>query len=120
MQEAEERVAVGGVYTRRAGCLLLPLLPIRAAGIMIVTTKRIIFDPVFHYKLLVRKMDIDLADVREAEASGSNIQFNIWDVVSVGRELVIRLRTGKEFSFRSTMAEQLAEAINRSLRLLQG
>jgi len=119
VQEAEEQVAAGGVYTR-AGCLLLPLLPIKVAGLMIVTTRRIVFDPILHYKLFVRKMDIDLADVAEAEVSGGNVQFSILEIVSVGRELVIRLRTGKEHRFRSVAAEQLGEAINRAVRLLRG
>ena len=115
MQNEEEQVAIAGVYTKGAGCLLLPFLPLRAAGAMIVTTKRIIFDPVFHYKLLVRKQIIPIDEVKEAAASGSNLELNIIDFISIGRALEIRLKSGKMFQFRSTSAEQLADAINKVL-----
>lgn len=118
--ENEEQVAVAGVYTRQAGCLMLPFLPIRAAGALIVTTRRLIFDPILHYKLLVRKQVIDLEDVSGAEASGGNVELNLVDIVSIGRALKIRLKSGKELNFRSTAADQLAEAINLAVHRFRG
>lgn len=120
MEANEERIAVAGVYTRHAGCLLLPLLPIRAAGALIVTTRRLIFDPILHYKLFVRKQVIDLEDVSGAEASGGNVEFNVFDIVSIGRALKIQLKNGRTINFRSTAADQLADAINGVVRRYRG
>lgn len=120
MEGNEKQVAIGGVYTRQAGCLLVPFLPVRAAGAMIVTTRRIVFDPILHYKLLVRKQVIEMGEVSEAEASGGNVELNVWDIVSVGRALTIRLKSGKAYQFRSTVADRLAEAINQVVRRFRG
>lgn len=120
MQEYEEQIAVAGVFTKRAGCLLVPFLPVRAAGAMIVTTKRIIFDPILHYKLLVRKQIIPLDEVSEATASGGNVELNLLDIVSIGKALNIRLKSGRVHHFRSTAAEQLAEAINKVVCRFRG
>jgi len=120
MQADEVQVAMGGVYGRRMGCLLLPFLPVRAAAALVVTTRRIVIDPIFHYKLFVRKVVIDVGDVERAEVSGSGVELNIWDFVSIGRALDIRLKNGKVYNFRSTAADQLAEAINRVVSQLRG
>lgn len=116
----EERVAIGGVYTRRAGCLLLPFLPIRAAGALIVTKRSLIFEPILYYKLLVRKQVFSLDEISGAEASGGNVELNLLDIVSIGRALKIQFKNGNELVFRSTVADQLAEAINQVVQQYRG
>ena len=120
MEENEERVAVAGVYTRRAGCLMLPFIPIRAAGALIVTTRSLIFEPILHYKLFARKQVFSLDEVIGAEASGGNVELNLLDIVSIGRALRIQLKGGQELIFRSTAADQLAEAINEVVQRYRG
>lgn len=114
--EDEEQLAVGGGLYRRAGCLLVPFLPVKAAGMILVTTKRVIFDPILHYKLVTRKFDINLSDVAGAQASGSDMELDILNLINIGKALTIRLKSGKKYVFRSTEAEQLAEGINQALR----
>jgi len=115
MRDGERQVALGGVQYRRAGCLLAPFIPLRAAGALVVTTERVIFEPLLHYKLVTRGFDIELDRIREADVSGSNVQVNLWDLVSVGKNLIIRLKDGGSYGFRSMEADQLARAINRLL-----
>ncbi len=112
-EEEEQRVAVGGVFYPRAGCLLTPLIPIRAAGALIVTTHRVVFDPILHYKLFARKTEVKLEDIARADAEGSNVQFTLSDLVAVGKILTIRLKGGASHVFRSTQADELAEIINQ-------
>lgn len=114
---AEERqLAVGGVFDRRAGCLLVPFIPVRAAGALILTTHRIIFDPILHYKLFARKSSIDLADVEGAETSGGNVGVNVMELVTFGKTLTLRFKSGRSRSFRSLQADELAESINQAVR----
>lgn len=105
---------------RRAGCLLVPFLPVRAAGGLVVTNKRIIFDPIFHYKLVTRRFAIDLEEVTGAEAAGSNVSFSMWEIVSIGKLLTIKTKKGMTYPFRSNEADLLAEAINHQLQQRQG
>jgi len=120
MDAGEERqMAVGGAMYRRAGCLLTPLIPVRAAGALMVTTRRIIFDPILHYKLVARKLSIDMEQVAEAQASGSNVEMSLMDVVSIGKALTVKLNSGKKIVFRSMQADQLAEAINQAVSRLR-
>ncbi len=115
--EEERQLAAGGVMYRRAGCLLIPFVPVRAAGALIVTTRRIIFDPVLHYKLVARKLSIDLDQVGEAEASGGNVEMSLMDLVLIGKALMVKLKNGRRYNFRSMQADELAEAINEAVRL---
>ncbi len=112
----EQQVAVGGVFDRRAGCLLIPFLPVRAAGALIVTTRRLIFDPVLHYKLVARRTSTDLSAVSGVEVSGSDVGLSMTELVTFGRTLTIRLKSGGAKSYRSMQADQLAAAIDRRLR----
>lgn len=111
-EQEEQHVAVGGVQYRRAGCLLIPFLPVKAAGLLIVTTTKVVFDPILHYKLVTRKLTIEADDISEAEVSGSNMELSVLDLVNIGKKITVRLKTGKEYVFRSTTAELLADAIN--------
>ncbi len=120
MQEDERQVAVGGAQYRRAGCLLAPFIPLRAAGALVVTTRRVIFDPILHYKLVTRKFDLDLSEVSEAEATGSDVQLNVWELVSLGKTLSLKMRDGVTYSFRSMQADELAQAINGLIRRRKG
>lgn len=111
-QEEEQQVAIGGAFTRRAGCLLVPVIPVRAAGALVVTTKRIVFDPVLHYKLFARKIEIDLANVEGVEVSGSNVNFTAMELVTFGKNLTLKLRDGTKQVFRSNQADELAAVIS--------
>jgi hypothetical protein len=108
----EERIAFGGAQLPRAGCLLIPFFPIRAAGLLIVSTKRVLFDPILHYKLVTRRLTIDIDQIKEAEVAGANMEFSLMNIVNIGKSLTVRLKNGKEYRFRSTGADLLAEAIN--------
>lgn len=119
MHEDERQVAAGGVLYRGAGCLLLPFLPVKAAGLLLITTRRILFDPIMHYKILARKESIDLHEVQEAEASGGQVEMNLMDFVNIGKLLSVRMKSGKVYKFRSTTADELAEAINRAIGSLR-
>ncbi len=116
VEEEERQVAVGGVQYRGAGCLLAPFIPLRVAGGLIVTTERITFEPILHYKLLTRRFDLDLQDVSGAEATGGNVQMNAWELVTIGKSLTVRMKNGASYTFRSIQADQLAEAINMLVR----
>lgn len=120
MQEEERQLAVGGVQYRGAGCLMATFIPLRVAGGLIVTTRRIIFEPILHYKLLTRRFDLDLQDVSEAEVAGGNVQMNVWGLVSIGKSLTVKMKNGASYRFRSMQADQLAEAINGQVRRGQG
>ncbi len=109
----EQRIAVGGAFDRRAGCLLIPFIPVRAAGALIVTSKRVIFDPILHYKLVAKKVSIDLDEIDRVESTGGNIGINLTELVTWGKTLTIRLKDGKSKSYRSMQADDLAEIINR-------
>src|SRR5512133_2057372 len=111
--DSEGRVAVGGAFDRRAGCLLVPFIPLRAAGALIVTTGRVLFDPILHYKLFARKASIPVDEIERAETTGSDMGLNVMELVTFGKTLTIRLKNGKSKSFRSRQADELAEAINR-------
>ncbi|MHB0868131.1 MAG: hypothetical protein ACYC66_05220 [Chloroflexota bacterium] len=120
MEQEERQVAVGGVQYRGAGCLLAPFIPLRVAGGLIVTTRRITFEPILHYKLLTRRFDLDLQDVSEAEAAGGNVQMNVWELVAIGKSLTVKMKNGASYRFRSLEADRLAEAINGLVRRGQG
>ena len=119
MREDESPVAIGGAFFRRAGCLLVPFIPVRAAGALIVTTRRVVFEPVLHYKLVARRLSIDLGDVSEACSSGSSVEFSLMDLVRVGKALTVRLKSGMAYTFRSVEADQLADAINQAIRRIK-
>jgi hypothetical protein len=108
----ETHVAVGGVQYPRAGCLLIPFLPLRVAGLLIVSTKRVVFDPILHYKLVTRKVTIEVDDIREVEVSGGNMELSLLNIVNIGKLITLRLKSGKEYKFRSTSADLLAGAIH--------
>lgn len=112
----ERTVLVGGVFDRRAGCLLVPFIPIRAAGALIVTTGKVVFDPILHYKLFARKLEIPLDQIERAETGGSNIGLNVLEIVSFGKDLTLKFKSGRSRTFRSVQADELAEAINATLR----
>ncbi len=116
MQEGERAVAVGGVFFPRAGCRLASFIRVRAAGALMVTTKRIIFNPMLHHKLVAQQMYLGIDEVQGAEAMGSRISLSVTDFISIGRNLVITLRNGKKLHFRSQEADQLADAINYVVR----
>ncbi len=120
MEENEQRVAVGGVQYSRAGCLLAPFIPLRVAGALVVTTGRVIFDPILHYKLVTRKFAIDLDDVAEADATGRGVQLNPWDLIAIGKTLTLRMKSGASYVFRSTDADRLADAINGVIQRRRG
>ncbi|HEX9014939.1 MAG TPA: hypothetical protein VF960_02930 [Chloroflexota bacterium] len=115
----EEQLAVGGVFDRRAGCLLLPFIPVRAAGALILTSRRIIFDPIFIYKLFARKTSIDLADVECAEVSGANVGVSVLELVTFGKNLLLKMRDGRSRTYRSMQADELADEINRAVERLR-
>lgn len=116
MQEDEQLLAAGGVMNKRAGCLLLPFLPVKSAGSLFITTKRIIFEPILFYKLLTRKMAFGLEDVAEASSTGSSVELDILDFVNIGKALTIKLKSGKSVTFRSMQADPLADAINDAVQ----
>ncbi len=120
MQNDERRVAVGGVQYSRAGCLLAPFIPLRVAGALVVTTRRVIFEPILHYKLVTRKFDLDLDEVTEADATGRGVQVNPWDLIAIGKTLTLKMRSGASYVFRSMDAEQLADAIDGEIRRRKG
>ncbi len=111
----ERQVAVGGGFDRRAGCLFVPFIPVRAAGALIVTTKRVIFDPILYYKLFVRKMAVGLDEIERAESSGRDVALSVTELVTFGRTLTLYLKGGKSRSYRSMQADELAEVINRTI-----
>ncbi len=120
MQEGEYQVAVGGVQYRRGGCLLAPFIPLKVAGALVVTNRRIRFEPILYYKLVTRPFDLDLDEVKDVQSSGSNMQLNVWELVSIGKQLTLKLKNGMSYSFRSIEADDLAEAIGGLLRRSTG
>ncbi|MGE5618024.1 MAG: hypothetical protein ACM3US_02060 [Sphingomonadaceae bacterium] len=113
--EEDRQVAIGGVQYR-GGCLLASIVPLKVAGVLIVTTRRITFEPILFYKLVTRRFDLDLDQVSGAEAVGGNVQMNVWDLVSIGKLLTVNMKNGASFKFRSMQADELAEAINGVVR----
>jgi hypothetical protein len=111
----EQHIAVGGVQYPRAGCLLIPFIPLRVAGLLIVSSKRLVFDPILHYKLVTRKMSLDIDEISEVEVSGGNVGLSLLNIVNVGKLLTVTLKSGKRYHFRSTAAEMLAGAIHYAL-----
>lgn len=108
----DQQIALGGVFTRQAGCLLIPFLPVRAAGGLIVTTSRIIFDPILHYKLFARKRVVPIDQVARAESAEDRTGLGLLDIVTFGKGLRVFLKSGGTLTFRSGQADELAEAIN--------
>lgn len=114
MEEAEQRVAIGGVQYNRAGCLLVPfpLIRLKSAGALVVTNRRILFEPILFYKWVIKGFEIELDSVSSVVAEGSSVEMSPWSLVSFGKRLTIRLKEGHSYTFRSTEADLLAEAIN--------
>lgn len=114
-QVEEQHIAIGGVQYPRAGCLLIPFIPLRVAGLMIVSTKKVVFDPILHYKLVTRKLTIDVDEISDVEVSGGNVGLSLLNIVNVGKLLTVSLKSGKQFRFRSTAADLLAGAIHYAI-----
>lgn len=115
MDEGEQQIAIAGVQYNRAGCLLLPipLLTVKSAGALVVTNRKIRFEPVLFYKWLTKGFEFDLDQVAGADAGGSNVELSMWSLVNIGKRLTIRLKDGHSYTVRSTDADLLAEVINQ-------
>lgn len=112
---SDDVLAVGGVMMDRAGCLLIPFLPVRAGGRLTISRTQVDFAPVLHWGLVTRRLTIPLGDIVGVELSGAGMEFNWRDFISIGRRIIITLRDGRRLTFRGLQVEELYIALQQAL-----
>lgn len=112
---ADDVLAASGVMMDRAGCLLVPFLPVRAGGRLTVSRTHVAFTPVLHWAWLARPVSLPLADIADVQLGGGGVQFSITDLISVGRRLTITMRDGRRHVFRGLQIEDVYLTIQQAL-----
>jgi hypothetical protein len=51
-------------------------------------------------------------EIQDVSVSGGNMELSLLNIVNIGKLITLRLKSGKEYKFRSTAADLLAGAIH--------